>query len=151
MKEMLTELKFPEIFIKRIMACVTSVTPSINLNGQECGSFEGGRGLREGDPLSPLFFVRAMKYLSRLIGNMSSRPDFCFHPKCKALKITHLMFADDLIIFCKADPKSLQLVFQTLQRFHESAGLKTNLQKSQIVFGGCLQELQRQCLNISGF
>jgi len=120
-KEMLTELKFPEIFIKWIMTCVTLVTFSINLSGQECGAFEGGRGLRQGDPLSPLLSVIAIEYLSRLMNSISSRPDFCFHPNCKALKITHLMFVDDLIIFCKGDPTSLQLLFQTVQRFHESA------------------------------
>ena len=56
------------------------------------------------------------------------------------------MFADDL---CSAN--------QTLHHYHdcsiclyECAGLKANLQKSQMTFGGCSQELQNQCLQITG-
>ncbi|WMV37496.1 hypothetical protein MTR67_030881, partial [Solanum verrucosum] len=33
-------------------------------------------------------------------------PDFLFHPMCKKVKLTHLIFADDLMIFCKWDVKS---------------------------------------------
>ena len=92
-----------------------------------------------------------MEYLSRLMQKASNSPGFQYRPSCKSLKITHIMFAEDLIIFYKADPYSLQLIFQALKEFYECAGLKTNLQKSQIVFRGCAQELKNKCLHISGF
>lgn len=51
--------------------------------------------------MSPLPFVRVMEYLSRILTKMGQLPDFRFHPMCKKLKLNHLIFPDDLMIFCK--------------------------------------------------
>ena len=99
---------------------------SIHINGQNQGSFLGGKGLRQGDALSPLLFVITMEYFSRLMYKASNSHGFKFHPHCKALGLTHLMFADDLILFCKVYPITLGHIMTALKRFHESAGLKAN-------------------------
>lgn len=67
LQEMLSALKFPQQFSKWVMACVTSVEFPIHSNGQVSESFQGGRGLTQGDPLSPLLFVLSVEYLSRLV------------------------------------------------------------------------------------
>ena len=59
------------------------------------------------------------------------------------------MFADDLIIFCKVDPKSIQQIKDTFAVFSETAGFKANMQKSQLVLGGRSFELQGKCLKIA--
>ena len=46
------------------------------------------------------------------------------------------MFADDLILFCKADPATLQHIMNVLHDFHKCDGLQANIQKSQMVLGG---------------
>ena len=96
-KECLTSLKFPKIFTKWVLTCVTSVNFSICLNGQESDKFKGGKGLRQGDPLSPLLFVISMEYLTRLLKVASQQTCFKHHPHCRKLGLTHLMFADDLL------------------------------------------------------
>jgi len=131
--DLLSSLKFPTIFITWIQRCIASVSFSLQLNGQIHGTFKGGRGLRQGDPLSPLMFVITMEYLSRLLQLYSKRQGFKFHPGCKALGLTHLTFADDLIIFAKADPHTLQIIMEALHSFHETAGLQVNMSKSQMV------------------
>ena len=50
-QELLMNLKFPQEFIKSVMACITTTSFSINLNSCSAGHFKGGIGLRQGDPL----------------------------------------------------------------------------------------------------
>ena len=151
LQDLLQALNFPPIFKLWIMACITSFHFTIALNGQQGDFFPGKRGLKQGDPLSPLLFVLSMEYLSRLFKKTSSLPGFEFHPYCKKLGLTHLMFADDLIIFCKAKPHSLRLMMEAFNTFTSCTGLKANLDKSQIVFGGNCQFVHQECLNLTGF
>ena len=118
------------------MTCMTSVKFTISLNGIQGPMFKGQRGLKQGDPLSPLLFVITMKYLSRLFHQASKQSGFEFHPHCKKLGLTHLQFVDDLLIFCKVKPSSLQTLIDALKIFTKCFGLNANLDKSHIVFGG---------------
>lgn len=140
----------PHHFVKWIMACVSSVYFTIHMNGSESQKIEGGRGLRQGDPLSPILFVIVMEYFSRLMKGVSQRSDYHHHPGCKQLNISHIMFADDLLIFSRPDKQSLEAVMSALKSFEQSAGLRANLQKSQLVLGGCNSYLQQQALQITG-
>ena len=123
------------VFISLLMECVTAVRFSIHLNGEIHVAFTRGRGLMQSDPLS-LLFVLSMEYFSRPMQKAYTHSTFKFHPGCKQLAITHWMFVDDLIIFCKADPKSIQQIKDTLAVFSETTGFKANMQKSQMVLGG---------------
>ena len=78
LKDLLNALRFPKIFTSWIMACVTTVNFIIHINGQDQGSFKGGRGLRQGDPLSPMLFVLTMEYFSRLMSSISLHKGFSF-------------------------------------------------------------------------
>lgn len=70
---------------------------TIKINGEGHGFFAGKRGLRQGDPMSPPLFVLVMEYLSRTLKCKGEFSDFQYHPMCKKLKLTRLIFADDLL------------------------------------------------------
>ncbi|XP_019262934.1 PREDICTED: uncharacterized protein LOC109240719 [Nicotiana attenuata] len=113
-EEALKGFGFPDSFTKLVITCVTTTQSSIRINGENHGYFKGRRGLRQGDPISLLLFVLVMEYLSRVLGKMSELPDFRYHPMCKETRLTHLVFADDLMIFCKGNLKSIARVMEAL-------------------------------------
>ena len=146
----LAALKFPTTFIKWIKVCISQVSYDLHLNGSSQGKFQGGRGLKQGDPLSPLLFVITMEFFSRMIKLLGTQ-GYQFHPGCKRMGLTHLLFADDLLIFSKADPDTIQSIMQALEEFKNATGLQVNMSKSQIVLGGCSRNLQEKCMKITGF
>jgi hypothetical protein len=91
---------FPKIFLGWIRECITTPKFSVCINGTLVGYFEGKNGLRQGDPISPYLFVLAMKVFSRIMADLTGgNSGFKFHPKCVKMKLTHLCFVDDLLIF----------------------------------------------------
>ncbi|XP_057523904.1 uncharacterized protein LOC130803721 [Amaranthus tricolor] len=73
-----------------------------------------------------------MEYLSRTLNLASEDPEFKFHPRCSNLKLNHLAFADDLMMFCKGNLQSISILIKTIDYFSSCSGLKANNSKSGI-------------------
>ncbi|KAL3716688.1 hypothetical protein ACJRO7_008301, partial [Eucalyptus globulus] len=65
---------FPQIFVDRIMICIRSPKFSICLNEGLHGFFASGRGIRQGDPMSPYIFTLMMEVFTGLLDRRTSRP-----------------------------------------------------------------------------
>ncbi|XP_074293681.1 uncharacterized protein LOC141620810 [Silene latifolia] len=140
-QNMLSALNFPSPFIKWVMGCVTGAWYTLKMNGSHHGFFKGKSGVRQGDPLSPLLFVLCMEILSRILRVMRRDPNVSFHPKCVNMGLTHLIFADDLLIFTRGDVPSVQKTAEVLQLFSSWPGLRANFDKSEAYFGGVEHKL----------
>ncbi|XP_062075376.1 uncharacterized protein LOC133779430 [Humulus lupulus] len=105
LENLLNALCFSMRFIRWVMVFCRDSSYSLVMNGSIQGHFQGAKGLRQGYPISPLLFVIVMDYLTHLLLKPSTEKDFRFHPLCKSLKLVNLCFANDLLLFCKANPK----------------------------------------------
>jgi hypothetical protein len=133
----------PLRFIGWIKECITSPRFSLSLNGTLVGYFEGKKGLRQGDPLSPYLFVIAMELFSRIMADRTGgNSRFHFHHRCSQLKLTHLCFADDLLIFAEANLDSITVIKEALSEFEDLSGLKSNPSKSSCFCSGVSDRLK---------
>ena len=74
-----------------IKSCLTNATIFILFNGTPCKPFKMGRGLRQGDPLSPFLFVIMVEVLSRMLTNATQLRLFKgLEVGLKKVKISHL-------------------------------------------------------------
>ncbi|XP_074318519.1 uncharacterized protein LOC141655332 [Silene latifolia] len=135
-RDMLMCLGFPERFLRLVMECVMTPTYTLSLNGDNFGFFPGMRGLRQGDPLSPLLFTICLEYFSCVVGVIQRHARFKFHPLCNRIQLTHLCFADDLILFCRGDRDSSELLLRAFNHFSKSSGLIMNKGKSNFYCNG---------------
>ncbi|KAL9673455.1 hypothetical protein QQ045_029713 [Rhodiola kirilowii] len=133
---MLENLKFPRKFIAWMVMCVRSTSYSIMINGEMIDFFEGKRGLRQGDPLSPFLFTIAMEGLFRMLQRLNKDVGFFYHPKCHRIKLSHIMFADDLILFSSGRNSAVEAILKVVSKFLECSGLSINCQKSNLFLGG---------------
>lgn len=115
--DMLIALNFPRKFTKIVMACATLTRYSLVIDGSPLPEFKAQIGVRQGDPMSPLLFVIGMEYLSRALSMVNENPDFKFHPRCSRIKLNHLAFADNLMLFCKGDLQYINILTKTVDYF----------------------------------
>ncbi|KAL0405917.1 UNVERIFIED_CONTAM: hypothetical protein Slati_3905600, partial [Sesamum latifolium] len=139
-------------FVEWIAECISTTTFSISINGELKGFFPGARGLRQGDPMSPYLFVLAMEVLQMLLmQKVEQSTDFQFHWHCERIRLISLSFADDLLLFSKADEGSLHIFCECLWIFSDWSGLTANVQKSQLIVSKAAGALKQRLLQILGF
>jgi hypothetical protein len=134
---MLRRCGFGEKWCSWISHCISSARFSVLVNGTPAGFFSSSRGLRQGDPLSPLLFVIVMEALSKMLTvtvNRGLLSGFSVGSRLsEGLNISHLLFADDTLIFCGAIPHHLRILRVLLLCFEVVSGLKVNMAKSALI------------------
>ncbi|KAL0367292.1 UNVERIFIED_CONTAM: hypothetical protein Sradi_3619300 [Sesamum radiatum] len=112
----------------------------------------GARGLRQGDPMSPYLFVLAMEVLTLILNQFIDQDGgFTYHWRCEDLRLFQLGFADDLLLFSKADLSSIHLFKRGLLEFAELSGLQVNTQKSHIILSRSAAVYRDMLLPILGY
>ena len=129
--QVLGRMGFGSRWLTWIKWCISTASFSILINGSSTGFFPSSRGLRQGDPLSPYLFVIGMEALSCMI-NRAVDDNYISGSRVaigrgEDMSISHLLYADDTLIFCEADLDQLKFLSWILMWFEAMVGLKINL------------------------
>ncbi|KAM0916418.1 hypothetical protein ACQ4PT_010201 [Festuca glaucescens] len=127
-------------WIKWIALLLRSASTSILVNGCAGSAFRHGRGLRQGDPISPLLFVIAMDVLGALF-RATERAGLLSDLAAIGLKHHVSLYADDVVIFAKPEPAELAAIWGVLGCFGAASGLHVNAAKSSAAPIYCFGEV----------
>jgi hypothetical protein len=112
---------------------LNSGTPSVLLNvpGKV---FHCNRGLRQGDPLSPLLFVFAADLLQTLVNDLKNQGLQSLPiPERAGVDFPIVQYADNTLLIMEACPDQLFVLKNLLHSFVASMGLKVHYNKSVLV------------------
>ena len=117
-----------------VYKCISSASISILINGVPSKPFKMGRGLRQGDPLSPFLFVIMSEVLNKILQQAIRFQLFKgVSVGNNNVQISHLQFADDTLIFSEANEQYLLRIKEILLCFQAFSGLVINFQKSGLI------------------
>lgn len=116
--------------------CISTSSFAVLMNGGPSTFFNAYRGLRQGDPLSPLLFLTVMEAFSRLMERaeeLNLLKGVEVGRGKERLRISHLFFVDDALIFCEPFINAILYLRCILLWFQMVSGLKINIKKTEVV------------------
>ncbi|XP_074318346.1 uncharacterized protein LOC141655153 [Silene latifolia] len=134
-------------WVQCVMACVTTVTFFVLINGSPSSEFRPTRGLRQGDPLSPYLFLLCAEELSNMLRRaVENQTIHGIRVSATAPAISHLLFANDSIFFVRATIHEADVVNDILRKYEAASGQLVSLEKTTVVFSGGVTQGQRDAV-----
>ncbi|XP_061999298.1 uncharacterized protein LOC133716631 [Rosa rugosa] len=136
LRRVLNAFGFHATFVDWISSILASARLSILFNGSPVGFFGCSRGVRQGDPLSPLLFCHAEEVLSRGLLCLVDMGHVQAISSPRPVKVpSHVLFADDIMVFCKGDKRSLLNLMAFFEEYGLNSGQLVNKTKSHVYLG----------------
>ncbi|XP_071722530.1 uncharacterized protein [Rutidosis leptorrhynchoides] len=132
----LLKLGFHARWVQWIKICISSISFNILINGEPSAEFKPTRGIRQGDPFSPYLFIIMTNILSTLMRKAiqdETIKGIRLNPTCPTL--SHLLFADDAILFLDGTIREAQNVSNVLNQYCYVTSQAINLNKSRLFVG----------------
>lgn len=125
------KLEFDPLWVSKIMSYVRSICFKVLKDSDTFNS----EGLRQGYPLSPYIFLFCAESLSYLILKYEIDKKIFGVTLCRNMPIvTHLFFADNSLIFLKADEYNSSYFIDILSAYVKASGQKINFEKPALFF-----------------
>ncbi|XP_026433075.1 uncharacterized protein LOC113330483 [Papaver somniferum] len=134
--EVFRQYGFSDSWCMWVLNIFSSARISVMINVYREGYFSITRGLRQGDPLSPLIIFLIEDVLSHNFSKLFANHSMNVMVSKKGVAPTHLLFADDILIFCRGNLHSLQNLKNMLVLYEHASGQCVNYAKSKFYFGG---------------
>jgi hypothetical protein len=128
--EILRKKGFSKEWIAWVKMILESGISSVLINGVPCKQFKCKRGVRQGDPLSPLLFVLGADLLQSVVTDLLQRGLISLPIHTGDPDFPIIQYADDTLLIVPADSVQLSVLKEALQDFSSSTGLKVNFHKS---------------------
>ena len=150
---MLIRANLPADLIDIIMSCISTVSTSILFNGEALDPIYPSRGIRQGDPLSPYIFILCMEFLGQLIEEKCNAKLWLpVKASCGGPAFSHIFFADDLVLFAKADHTNCSAIRDVIDAFCNASGQSVSAAKSRVYFSPNVDRDSRESFcDILGF
>ncbi|XP_074265820.1 uncharacterized protein LOC141588270 [Silene latifolia] len=89
-----------------------------------------------------------MEYLSKVLAYVTENMGFKFHPMCGKLKLSHLIFDYDLLLFSKSYVGSIMVLLNAFVTFSRAYGIQMSPIKTSAYFNGVLGWVKEDILFI---
>lgn len=117
---------------KMIFSCIGTVDYTMLVNGNQVGSLDLEKGLRQRDPLSPYLFIICDEVLSRMIDREQAIKGIKICSR--APPISHILFADDILLMYKANFTNATAIANFVEQLWARQGQLVNKEKSHVLF-----------------
>ncbi|XP_060961202.1 uncharacterized protein LOC133031689 [Cannabis sativa] len=135
LRAIMCKFGFPSRWVDLVMDCVTTPEYCFLVNGKPKGCVVPSRGLRQGCPLSPYLFLFCAEALSTMLRQAEVSGDLMgFRCSRYGPRVSHLFFADDSLIFGRANGGEAESIHRILQCYEQASGQQVNFDKSAITF-----------------
>ena len=132
------------------MLYVTFVSYSILINGEPKGMIYPSRYIRQGDPLSLFLFLLCMEGLHGLISKAAGQGEIRGYSISRnSPRLTHLLFENDSLLFCRATTQECQKVLDILDTYGKCSGQQINRSKTTIFFSKSTSEKLRDHIKVA--
>ena len=92
--------------------------------------FSSSRGLRKSFPLSPYLFILVVEGLSRIIKEVVGQNEFQGPLVGNFLSLSHLLFVDDVLLFCYGNERNLKKLLESLDLFCDDTCMEVDYNNS---------------------
>ena len=140
LKTIMEKMGFGASWVQLVMECISTVSYLILVNGEPKGEIKPSRGIRQGDPLSPYLFLLYFEGLNRLIQGAIREDKIKGSSLCRnGPRISHLFFADDTLIFCRAVMGDFLALQDILDLYEKASSQQINRRKTTIFIAKLFQ------------